>query len=103
IETVTNYAYKHGEAVALGLLTALRLSGAEELRGEVKAILERHGLPVTLKREVGTDAILTTLQRDKKRTSAGVGFVLLAEPGQPRTGQLVRPDELRAAVEELYA
>ena len=47
-------------------------------------------------------AIADALGRDKKRTSAGVGFVLLAEPGQPRTGQLVAPDDLRAAVEELY-
>lgn len=103
IETVTNYAYKHGEAVGLGLLATLRLSGAEQIRVEVKEILGRHGLPTTLERYVGTDEILTTLQRDKKRTAAGVGFVLLSEPGQPRPGQLVPPDDLRAAVEELYA
>jgi shikimate kinase / 3-dehydroquinate synthase len=102
IETVTNYAYKHGEAVALGLLATLRLSGADALRTEVREILQLHGLPVTLKHDVGIDEILTTLQRDKKRTAAGVGFVLLSEPGEPRTGQLVPPDEVRAAVEELY-
>ncbi len=32
---------------------------------------------------------------------AGVGFVLLAEPGAPRTGQLVDPGRVRDAVEEL--
>jgi hypothetical protein len=36
-----------------------------------------------------------------KRTAGGVGFVLLAEPGAPRIGQLVDPDRVRAAVEEL--
>ena len=46
--------------------------------------------------------ILAALQRDKKRTAAGVGFVLLSEPGEPRTGQLVDPAKVRAAVEELY-
>ena len=32
----------------------------------------------------------------------GVGFVLLSEPGAPRSGELVDADDLRAAVEELY-
>ena len=51
--------------------------------------------------EVDVDAVLEALQRDKKRTAAGVGFVLLSEPGEPREGQLVDPDRVRAAVEEL--
>jgi 3-dehydroquinate synthetase len=50
---------------------------------------------------VSVDAVLEALRRDKKRTAAGVGFVLLAEPGAPRTGQLVEESAVRAAVEEL--
>jgi len=42
------------------------------------------------------------MQRDKKRTSEGVGFVLLSEPGKPRYGQLVDPANVEAAVRELY-
>jgi 3-dehydroquinate synthetase/shikimate kinase len=104
IEAASEYQrYRHGEAIGLGLLAALRLSAAPELRDEVEAILARLGLPVELERAIEVEPILDALGRDKKRTSAGVGFVLLAEPGQPRTGQLVPPDELRAAVEELYA
>ena len=102
IEAASGYArYRHGEAVGLGLLAALRLSEAPELGDEVGAILRRHGLPVALDPGVGVDATLDALQRDKKRTAAGVGFVLLAEPGAPRIGQLVDPDRVRAAVEEL--
>jgi shikimate kinase/3-dehydroquinate synthase len=103
IETASNYArYRHGEAIGLGLLAALRLSNAPQLRDEVEEILRRHGLPVSLDPAIRVDDVLAALQRDKKRTAAGVGFVLLSEPGQPRTGQLVDPDKVRAAVEELY-
>ncbi len=103
IETASAYTHHtHGEAVGLGLLAALRLSGAAELRAEVADILERHGLPVTIDGEsLFVDAILEALQRDKKRTAEGVGFVLLSEPGAPRSGQLVDPARVREAVEEL--
>lgn len=103
IETASNYGrYRHGEAIGLGLLAVLRLSDAPELRDEVEEILRRHRLPVKLDPAIDAAAILDALQRDKKRTAAGVGFVLISEPGQPRTGQLVDPAKVRAAVEELY-
>lgn len=103
IEAASGYGrYRHGEAIGLGLLAALRLSGAADLRDEVEEILQRHGLPTTLDPAIEVDDILDALQRDKKRTAAGVGFVLLAEPGEPRTGQTLDPDTVRAAVLELY-
>jgi shikimate kinase/3-dehydroquinate synthase len=103
IEAASVYArYRHGEAIGLGLLAALRLSGAEELRAEVEAILGRHGLPVRLDPAIGVEPILATLERDKKRTAAGVGFVLLSAPGEPRTGQTLDPARVEDAVKELY-
>jgi shikimate kinase/3-dehydroquinate synthase len=103
IEAATAYErYRHGEAVGLGLLAALRLSDAPELREEVRRMLEGHGLPTKLDAGIKLAAILDAIQRDKKRTAAGVGFVLLAEPGQPITGQLVDPAKVEAAVKELY-
>jgi shikimate kinase/3-dehydroquinate synthase len=104
IEAASGYRrYRHGEAVGLGLLAALRLSEAGALREEVASILARHGLPVALDPAVEAAAVLEALQRDKKRTAEGVGFVLLAEPGEPRTGQLVDPAKVGAAVKELYS
>jgi shikimate kinase / 3-dehydroquinate synthase len=103
IEAATDYGrYRHGEAVGLGLLAALRLSGAEELRAEVSDLLARHDLPVTLDSTAPTDAVLAAVERDKKRTPLrGVGFVLLERPGEPRTGQRIDPGRVRDAVEEL--
>jgi shikimate kinase/3-dehydroquinate synthase len=105
IEGATGFSvYRHGEAVALGLLAALRLSGAPELREEVAGILVRRGLPTRIDPsiEAHQSAVMELIQRDKKRTAAGVGFVLLSEPGQPRIGQLVDPARVEAAVSELY-
>jgi 3-dehydroquinate synthase len=103
IEAASRYSrYRHGEAIGLGLLAALRLSDAAELRGEVEGILSSHGLPTRLDAAVDRDEVLDALKRDKKRTSAGVGFVLLAEPGEPRTGQILDADAVSAAVVELY-
>jgi shikimate kinase/3-dehydroquinate synthase len=102
IEAASGYErYRHGEAIGLGLLAALRLSDAPALRDEVEGILRRHGLPVSLDPTIEVEPVLDALERDKKRTAAGVGFVLLSEPGAPRIGQLVDPARVREAVEEL--
>jgi shikimate kinase/3-dehydroquinate synthase len=102
IETVTGYAsYRHGEAVGLGLLAALRLSGAGELRDEVAELLAARGLPTTLS-DVDPDAVVMATARDKKRLGEGpVPFVLLAEPGDARPGSTVLPRDLIGAVREL--
>jgi shikimate kinase/3-dehydroquinate synthase len=102
IESVTAYSrYRHGEAVALGLLAALELSGADELREQVLEWNRRHGLPVEIDPPVDPDEVLRAVQFDKKRTSRGVGFVLLKRPGEPRTDCIVEPARVRAAVERI--
>ncbi len=102
IETVTGYAsYRHGEAVALGLLAALRLSGSGELRDEVAALLRARDLPTAMD-GVDPDAVVMATARDKKRVGEGpVPFVLLARPGEPCPGSPVAARELIAAVREL--
>ncbi|HEY4825712.1 MAG TPA: 3-dehydroquinate synthase, partial [Solirubrobacteraceae bacterium] len=104
IEAATGYAaYRHGEAVALGLLAALRLSGQDELRREVAALLAAKALPTRLE-HADPDAVVMATARDKKRRGDGeVPFVLLDAPGAPRTGCAVPSRELVAAVRELAA
>lgn len=102
IETATEYdRYRHGEAVALGLLAALRLSGSDHLRDEVERLNELHGLPVILDPSIDPDSVVEAIGFDKKKTAAGVGFVTLEEPGKPRTGVILPDDTVRGAVEEL--
>jgi shikimate kinase/3-dehydroquinate synthase len=103
LETVTDYRrYRHGEAVGLGLLASLRLSGLAELREQVRALMEARGLPVALDGE-DAEQILAATMRDKKRVGEHVPFVLLDQPGDVRTGCHVAPSELRGAVAELRA
>ena len=104
IEAASGYGrYRHGEAVALGLLAALRLSGAGELRGEVGEILARHGLPVELDPCIDPEAITGALALDKKADAEGISFVLLERPGEPIIGARLGGDIVRDAVDELRA
>jgi shikimate kinase / 3-dehydroquinate synthase len=104
IETATGYArYRHGEAVALGLLAALRLSHLPDLRDEVAELLAARGLPTALDPAVDLDAVRAAVERDKKRRAGTVPFVLVQAPGHVRPGCPVPDDELRAALQELRA
>jgi shikimate kinase / 3-dehydroquinate synthase len=101
IETVTGYhRYSHGEAVGIGLLAALRLSGAEALREQVRELLLARELPVSFE-GASVEQVVAATARDKKRVGAELPFVLLAEPGQARTGCTVAEADLQAAVAEL--
>jgi shikimate kinase/3-dehydroquinate synthase len=105
IETVTGYRrYRHGEAVGLGLLAALRLSGHDALRAQVRELLSAAGLPVTLDPAVDAGDVVAATARDKKRVGAEpVRFVLLDAPGAARPGVRVDDADVRGAVAELLA
>jgi shikimate kinase/3-dehydroquinate synthase len=111
IETATGYGrYRHGEAVGLGLLAALTLSGQPRLRERVRELMLDRGLPVTLDasspegddlEEGSVDGILTAMGRDKKRVGDTVPFVLVRAPGDVEFGCEVDAGDVRAAVAEL--
>jgi len=102
IEAATGYTrYRHGEAVAIGLLVALRLSGREALRAEVAELLAARGLPLSFS-GASVDEVLAGVERDKKREGERVPFVLLEAPGAVTPGHDVGAAELRGAVEEAH-
>jgi shikimate kinase / 3-dehydroquinate synthase len=101
IESATHYErYRHGEAVGIGLLAALRLSGRDQLRDEVAALLEARSLPLRFA-GASVDDVLRLVEHDKKRSEGRVPFVLVEAPGSVTHGHEVDPDALRAAVEEV--
>lgn len=99
-EALSGFSMSHGEAVGLGLLAALRLSGQDELRAQVRELLASRGLPVSID---GYDAreVVATTRRDKKRVADTVPFVLVAAPGDVSHGHRVDDASVIAAVEEL--
>jgi 3-dehydroquinate synthase len=107
IEAAAGYArYRHGEAISLGLLAALRLSeqtvGLDPaVRPRVAAVLDRHGLPTRLAPEVGTSAILEAMGRDKKAEADALNMVMLAAPGDVRLRVSPPGDRVVSAIEEL--
>jgi 3-dehydroquinate synthetase/shikimate kinase len=103
IEAATDFVrYRHGEAVGLGLLVALRLSDRDALRREVAALLEARRLPLTFS-GASVDEVLEAAERDKKRSGGRVPFVLVEAPGEVSPGHEIEPGELRAAVEEIHS
>jgi 3-dehydroquinate synthetase len=85
----------HGEAVALGLLAALRLSELDT--GDVEETLAPR--PVRVDRE----RAWTALQRDKKARDGTIRLVLLEAPGKPVTGVELRDDDVRRELDRLIA
>ena len=101
IESATNYSrYRHGEAVALGLLGALRLSERPQLRDEVERLFAERGLPTRLG-GVSPAEVVPFLARDKKRVGDRVPFVLVDQPGLVTPGHDLDPASVQAALEEL--
>jgi shikimate kinase / 3-dehydroquinate synthase len=103
IESATRYErYRHGEAVAIGMLAALRLSGSDGLRDEVAGLLREHGLPLLFE-GASVDEVVALTERDKKRQGGRVPFVLVESPGNVTHGHEITPEDLRAAVAEVCA
>jgi shikimate kinase/3-dehydroquinate synthase len=93
LEAGADYDLPHGEAVALGLLAALRLSGrnTEEVERELDPQPAR----------VDSERAWQALLRDKKRTGDAINLVLLGDDGpyvEPRPA-----DDVRRELERLIA
>lgn len=103
IENVAGYGdYLHGEAVAIGLVLASRLSealgridGATTAR--VVRLLERQGLPVKLRSNLPVDKLMQAMQRDKKTKGGQLRLVLLERLGEATTESGIDPEQVRAA------
>ena len=90
IETEQGYGgLNHGEAVAVGMVLAARLSTllglADAADGErLRALLARFGLPTTLPPDLDPVALVARMRLDKKAQGSGLRFVLWDGAGKAR-------------------
>jgi len=95
LEAAAGFALPHGQAVALGLLAALRLSGLDTAAVEETLRPERV--------RVDRDEAWAALTRDKKVVGGVPRLVLLDAPGKPRVGVELPEADVRAALNSLIA
>jgi 3-dehydroquinate synthase len=109
IEQVTGYAsYLHGEAVAIGLVAAARLSAKlglvpPDITDRVAAVLSAHALPVRLRDPLPEKALLAAMQHDKKVRSGRLRFIVLRQAGEAATRDDVDPALVSAVWREMGA
>jgi 3-dehydroquinate synthase len=82
IESLTNYSqFKHGEAVAVGMVAAGRLAVAlgkfdSGQQGRLEKLMVRSGLPVRIPSRLDVEDLIDRLRKDKKTLQGRVRFVL---------------------------
>ncbi len=98
-ERVAGYSvYLHGEAVAIGLAAAARLSVALNLIDQtvverVEKTLAAHDLPIRLREPIAAETLLKAMASDKKVRAGKLRFVVMEA-----IGRTVTKDDVESAV-----
>jgi 3-dehydroquinate synthase len=105
LETLTDYRqYLHGEAVAIGMMVASRLS---EIRGlcenglsdRLGKLLHAFNLPLDLPAELATDDILETMKLDKKVIAGAARLILVKAAGEGFIDSTSERSQIVAAID----
>ena len=88
IEAVAGYGqYLHGEAVAIGLVCAFRLSQKlgfceNDLESKLLELLQRYNLPIRLEEPLPRVKLLDSMRSDKKVQKGNLRFIVMKEIGE---------------------
>jgi 3-dehydroquinate synthase len=104
VESVSDFTIKHGNAVAIGMAAAARVSrlnGVLDEDGEdrLRHLIKRAGLPTEIP-ELSIEEIMQALQHDKKVREGRVEFVLLKSIGDTTISEDVPPSLIREVLEK---
>ena len=98
LEAVTGYGrFLHGEAVAVGMVAAARVSHAlgvcdAATVDRIRALLGRLGLPIALPADVETSALGAAMRADKKSAGGRIRFIAVEDIGRTRFVSLTAQD-----------
>lgn len=108
LEAASDFAIPHGQAVVLGMWLANRVA---RRRGRLSAELEAH-ISDTLLRpglvvrppaaHFAPGPIVAAMEKDKKRTGAGLALIMLTEGYTPVSVKDLTPAEVRGALDEIF-
>jgi len=104
IETVTNYRqYKHGEAISIGMISALIIGGKLGLTDlgytrRVGNILNALGLPVDFPSDISVENVMKATSKDKKSIGNKISWVINDGVGSVRLTNDVSPNLVREAL-----
>lgn len=107
IETVTDYKkYTHGEAVALGMLSAVELSAAKgyEVEGLFNELIDLYKvlkLPLKLTQGLDKRTLFNLMKNDKKVSAGKMRFVLLKKTGKAVVEELADEELIYTAIESI--
>ena len=96
---------RHGEAVAYGMLFALRMSSSRGLSPEFSARLQHLVLRLDLPKlpDLDPGVLMGAMARDKKATEGGLTWVLATGGGEPLLTNEITNDEVETTLREFLA
>ncbi len=99
IETGMNYQLRHGYAVSIGMVAALKCSLDQGLSPQdfEKAVnlLKKSGLPTTMPDQMDAKSLLAIMERDKKNLSdAPMRMILLSSLGKANIVSDITPEKI---------
>ena len=102
VELVSKFELRHGEAVAIGMVTEARLAerlnvANNGLSNTMSKVLSTLGLPIQIPRELSREEIICAMKMDKKKNAKAIRFALPVEIGKV---ELVDVADLEMVLEE---
>jgi 3-dehydroquinate synthase len=107
IELVSNNAYRHGEAVSMGLVAAANLSARlgfcdASLQDRIETILKSVNLPTRIPVNLKPAELLQAMQHDKKKQAGQLRFILIGGIGHAFVSENVSNKNVLDTISALY-